>query len=214
LASLLIILFDAREQNMLPLYAVGVFVSFTLSQSGMVIHWIKDRKREGFVPTRAWRFKLGMNAFGALCTLCRRHRADGDENYRGRMARDRRHPVLIAMFLRIHSHYKGVARSLSLDGITPSPPRTHNLLRNHTPLIVLMNSLNRSSLQALEYALQISDNVRAVAISVEPPQIEALRKKWAQWNLGEVPLDIIDSPYREDQRTPRALSTRTRHRRS
>lgn len=197
LASLLIILFDAREQNMLPLYAVGVFVSFTLSQSGMVIHWMKDRKREGFVPTRAWRFKLGMNAFGALCTFVVGIVLMVTKFAEGAWLVIVAIPVLIAMFLRINSHYKGVARSLSLDGITPSPPRTHNLLRNHTPLIVLMNSLNRSSLQALEYALQISDNVRAVAISVEPPQIEALRKKWAQWNLGEVPLDIIDSPYRE-----------------
>lgn len=196
-ASVLIIIFDAREHNLLPLYAVGVFVSFTLSQSGMVVHWLRDRKREGFVPTRSWRFKLGMNAFGACCTFIVGVILIVTKFAEGAWLVMVAIPLLIAMFLKIHNHYIEVARSLSLDGLTPTPPRTRNLLRNHAPLVVLMNSLNRSSLQALEYALQISDNVRAVAIAVEPAQIEILRKKWAQWNLKEVPLDVIDSPYRQ-----------------
>ncbi|MBK9123268.1 MAG: APC family permease [Chloroflexi bacterium] len=197
LASLLIVIFDAREHSLLPLYAVGVFISFTLSQSGMVIHWLRDRSREGFVPTGSWRFKLGMNAFGAVCTFVVGIILMVTKFAEGAWLVMVAIPLLIAMFLKIHSHYGEVAHSLSLDGLSPTPPRVRNLLRNHAPMIVLMNSLNRSSLQALEYALQISDNVRALAIAVEPAQIEVLRKKWTQWNLDEVPLDIIESPFRQ-----------------
>jgi hypothetical protein len=105
-------------------------------------------------------------------------------------------PITMWMFLKINVHYQNVAKSLTLDGLVPTAPRVGRLERNHTPLVVLMNSLNRSSLQALEYAMQISDNVRALAIAVEPQQMDILRAKWRKWNLNSVPLDVIESPYR------------------
>ncbi|MBK8137490.1 MAG: APC family permease [Chloroflexi bacterium] len=197
LASVLIFIFDAREHNLLPLYAVGVFISFTLSQSGMVIHWLNDRKKPHFVMTGNWRFKLGMNALGAVLTFVVGIVLMVTKFTEGAWLVIVAIPILIAGFLKIHQHYIDVAKSLTLDGLVPTPPRVARLERNHAPLIVLMNSLNRCSLQALEYGMQISDNVRAVAISVEPAQIDILRTKWRQWHLTSVPLDVIPSPYRE-----------------
>lgn len=195
-AAVLIVIFDAREHNLLPLYAVGVFISFTLSQSGMVIHWLSERKKPNFTPTRAWRFKLGMNAFGALLTFAVGIILMATKFVEGAWIVIVAIPILMAMFLKIHRHYVDVAKSLTLDGLVPTAPRVERLERNHAPMIVLMNSLNRCSLQALEYAMQISDNVRAVAISVEPQQIDLLRTKWRKWNLTSVPLDVIPSPFR------------------
>jgi len=196
-ACVLIALFNAREHNLLPLYAVGVFISFTLSQSGMVIHWLKERKFEGFKATNSWRFKLGMNAFGAFLTLTVGLVLMVTKFTEGAWLVIVAIPILIWMMAKIHNHYKEVAHSLSLDGLVPTVPRTSRLTdRNHAPLVVMMNSLNRSSLQALDYALQMSDNVRALAIAVEPEQVEVLRKRWSGWLLDSIPLDIIESPFR------------------
>lgn len=196
-ASVLIFIFDAREHNLLPLYAVGVFISFTLSQSGMVVHWLRDRQKPGFVATRSWSFKLGMNAFGATLTFAVGIVLMVTKFVEGAWIVMVAIPILMAGFLKIHRHYVDVANSLTLDGLAPTAPRVARLERNHAPMIVLMNSLNRCSLQALEYAMQVSDNVRAVAISVEPQQIDILRTKWRKWQLNSVPLDVIPSPYRE-----------------
>ncbi|MCU0463250.1 MAG: APC family permease [Anaerolineae bacterium] len=197
-ACVMIALFDAREHNLLPLYAVGVFIGFTLSQSGMVIHWLKERKSEGFVPTNLWRFKLGMNAFGALCTLAVGIVLMVTKFTEGAWMVIVAIPAVVGVMLVIHNHYNEVAKSLTLDGLVPTGPRTARLKdRNHVPMVVMMNSLNRSSIQALDYALQISDNVRALAIAIEPDQIDALRKRWSDWKLDSIPLDIIESPFRD-----------------
>lgn len=197
-ACVMIALFDAREHNLLPLYAVGVFIGFTLSQSGMVIHWLKERKTEGFVPTNLWRFKLGMNAFGALCTLAVGIVLMVTKFTEGAWMVIVAIPAVVGVMLVIHNHYNEVAKSLTLDGLVPTEPRTGRLEdRNHAPMVVMMNSLNRSSIQALDYALQISDNVRALAIAVEPDQIDALRQRWSHWKLDSIPLDIIESPFRD-----------------
>lgn len=197
LAGVLIALFDAREHNLLPLYAVGVFISFTLSQGGMVVHWLNERKLEDFKPTRIWRFKLGMNAFGAFLTFVVGLVLMVTKFTEGAWLVIAAIPVIIALMVKVHRHYNEVAHSLSLDGLVPTAPRTARLTdRNHAPLVVMMNSLNRCSIQALDYALQVSDNVRALAIAVEPEQVEVLRKRWSGWQLDSIPLDIIESPFR------------------
>jgi hypothetical protein len=108
-------------------------------------------------------------------------------------------PVLIGVFIHIHRHYEQVAASLTLDGIEPGPIAERYGMytdRNHLRVVVLMNSLNRCSLQALEYALRMSDNVRVCSIEVEPEATERLMKRWQQWNL-KIPVDVLESPYRE-----------------
>lgn len=197
LASLLVIVFGAREQHMLPLYAVGVFMSFTLSQSGMVVHWLKEQRKPAFRPTTSWRFHLFLNGFGAFCTFIVFLILLVTKFVEGAWLVAVAIPLLVWMFLAIHRHYANVAHSLSLDGITPFPlsSRTYKA-HNNVPVTVLLNSLNRASLQALEYAIRISDDVRAVTIEAEPGGTDRLRARWEEWSL-DIPLDIIESPYRE-----------------
>ncbi len=196
-ASILIILFDAREHNLLPLYAVGVFISFTLSQSGMVRHWLRERRHEGFKPNPLWYFHIGMNGFGALCTFIVMIVLMVTKFTEGAWLVIVTIPFLIAIFLRIHSHYGQVAHSLSLDGLRPGPIVDEHPDRSEAPVVVLMNSLNRCSLQSLEYAMRISKNVRVCAIATEESVIERLKYNWTRWHLEHIPLDIVESPYRE-----------------
>lgn len=197
IASLLIVIFDAREHNLLPLYAVGVFLGFTLSQSGMVIHWLKERSQPNFKPTMKWRFHIAINGFGAFCTAVVLLILLVTKFVEGAWMVAFAIPAIIYVFVRIHEHYGEVAHSLSLDGIEPFPLNPHTYLSSsEMPIIVLLNSLNRASLQALEYADRISDNVRACAIEVEPEATERLIQRWKEWKIG-IPLDIVESPYRE-----------------
>ncbi len=197
IAGILIILFDAREHNLLPLYAVGVFLSFTLSQSGMVIHWLKDRHKPNFKPSFSWRFHMFMNGFGALCTFIVLWILLITKFVEGAWIVALAIPLVIVMFMKIHQHYNGVAASLTLDGIKPyklSPNIVPS--RNQYPVVVLVNSLNRASLQAIEFAIRLSDNVRVCSIEVEESSTEVLKKRWKQWQIA-VPLDIVESAYRE-----------------
>lgn len=197
MASILIILFDAREHNLLPLYAVGVFISFTLSQTGMVIHWLKERAKPNFKMNAGWYFKIILNGFGAICTFIVMMILIVTKFVEGAWIVMVAIPTLIYMFTRIHSHYTEVAASLTLDGITPEQIIRASDVRSDTPMVVLMNSLNRSSLQALEFALSSSQNVRVCAITVDPDTILRLEQRWKEWDLHQVPLDIVESPYRE-----------------
>jgi len=197
IAGILVIIFDAREHNLLPLYAVGVFISFTLSQSGMVIHWLKERKHEGFKPTKTWYFHLALNSFGAFCTLIVGIVLLVTKFTEGAWLVMVSIPVLISMFLAIHNHYNEVAKSLTLDGIKRGRFVPPNIKRNHIPMVVLMNSLNRCSLQALEYALSVSDTVRVCVVSVDPSDIERLRQKFREVHMDDTLIDVVESPYRE-----------------
>lgn len=196
-SSILIILFDAREHRLLPLYAVGVFISFTLSQSGMVRHWLKERAKPDFKMTSGWYFKLGMNAFGAVATFVVGMILMVTKFAEGAWIVIVTIPLLMFLFTRIHKHYETVAKSLTLDGLTPGPLKRVTSHVVNQPVVVLMNSLNRCSLQALEYALTLSDNVRVCTIGVDDETVDRLRDRWQEWDLGYIPLDIVSSPYRE-----------------
>ena len=165
----------------------------------MVVHWMKLRHSPGFKANGSWRFKIGMNAFGAVCTFVVMLILMVTKFVEGAWLVILAIPLLIILFFRIRKHYGHVAASLTLDGLKPGPisDRYKEFSdRNHTRLVVLMNSLNRCSLQALEYALRLSDNVRVCTIEVDPMSIERLQERWKQWQI-KVPLDIVQSPYRE-----------------
>jgi amino acid transporter len=196
LASVLIILFDAREHNLLPLYAVGVFVGFTLSQSGMVVKWLREREKAGFKPTRGWRFRIGINAFGAICTFVVMLILMVTKFSEGAWLIIVAIPIVMYIFTRIHRHYEEVAASLTLDGIRPGPIYDTHADHTDLPVVVLMNSLNRCSLQALECALRFSTNVRVCSVETDPAATEKLKERWEQWQLQHIPLDVVSSPYR------------------
>lgn len=196
LAIGLIALFNAREHNLLPLYAVGVFLSFTLSQSGMVIHWLKERHKDGFQLNNGWRARIFLNGFGACCTFVVLIILVVTKFTEGAWIVTVAIPLVIGMFLIIHNHYNQVAKSLTLDGLT-SDRVAHEFPgpKSHVPMVVLMNSLNRCSLQALEYALRYSDRVRICAVDTFPGAIETLQAKLDALEI-KVPLVKIESPYR------------------
>jgi amino acid transporter len=197
LASILVLLFDANEHHLLPLYAIGVFLSFTLSQSGMVVHWLRVRHKPDFKPTTGWVLKLAINAVGAVATFIVLLILLVTRFTEGGWLVVVAIPVFIAIMLGIHRHYAEVAESLTLQDIQPYPlsASTHPS-QTMIPVVVLIGGLNRASLQAIEYAIRFSDNVRVCHIETDTETTERLKERWSKWSM-DIPLDILSSPYRE-----------------
>jgi amino acid transporter len=183
LAALLIVVFDAREQAMLPLYAIGVFISFTLSQGGMVEHWRRFREP-------GWRRSIAINAIGATLTAIVFVVIIITRFERGAWAVLVAIPILVLVFQAIHHHYRAVARQLSLEGATQVEP-----VRRHTAL-VLVPGMHRGVIPALEFAKSLApDNTTALYVDLDSEAAAKVRAKWNQWG-GDVPLEILASPYR------------------
>jgi amino acid transporter len=181
-ASLLIIAFNATVTLLIPLYAVGVFTSFTISQAGMVRRWWRLRED-------GWRRGLTINTVGAITTLVVLGIIIFEKFAFGAWIVLVLIPIIIVMFLAIHKHYVATARQLSLEGLSPPPP-----LRN--TVIVPVSTLHRGTINALKYAEAIAPgNVTAVHISLDPQQTRRVQEYWPKWG-GDVPLVILDSPYR------------------
>ncbi|MFL5807705.1 MAG: APC family permease [Roseiflexaceae bacterium] len=183
LSALLVIAFGAKEQALLPLYAVGVFMSFTLSQFGMVM-----RGRRLRLPGW-WRSAL-VSSGGAIVTGIVLLVIAGTRFFEGAWAVIVLIPILVLILLTIHSHYLNVARQLSLADAPP--PRA---VRRHT-VVVLISGVHRGVIPALQYALSIApDNVTAVYVDLDVETTKKLRAKWELWGSG-IPLDVLPSPYR------------------
>jgi len=183
IASILVVAFHAREQALLPLYAVGVFISFTISQTGMVRRWWQLR-------TPGWRRSALINGAGAVMTGIVMLVLAITKFREGAWAVLLLIPLMVTVLLNIHQHYQAVARQLSLaDAPRPSPVRRHTAL-------VLISGVHRGMLPALQYALSIApDNVTAVYVDLDPENTEKIRRKWNEWGCG-IPLVILPSPYR------------------
>ena len=184
MAALLLVIFGGETHALIPLYAVGVFISFTLSQSGMVRHWWTDR-------VRGWRHKLAINGLGALATGVVTIVIAATKFTHGAWIVVLVIPALVATFLAMHRHYEDVAEQLSLEGL-PGPPELR-----HTVLVVV-GDLHRGVVRAVQYAKTLaapSVAVRAVFVETDPAKTAKLEEKWARWGLG-VPLVILNSPYR------------------
>jgi len=182
-AALLVIAFGAKEQALLPLYAVGVFISFTLSQLGMV-------QRHRRMRPAGWRQSAVISAFGATITGIVMLILAVTKFREGAWGVITLIPVLVLILRAIHAHYIAVARQLSL---TDAPPPTP--VRRHTAL-VLIPGIHRGVIPALQYALSLApDNVTAVYVDMESEATEKLKAKWQQWGSG-VPLVVLPSPYR------------------
>lgn len=188
-AGFLIILFRGETSAAIPLYAVGVFTSFTLSQGGMVVHWIKDR-------SQGWRASALMNGLGALATAVVLGVIITTKFLLGAWVVVVAIPLMVNLFLAIHRHYRYVAARLSLQGVKPKkyPPRAKVEVVTH-PVVVLVGQLNRGTLEALDYARLIGDEVVAVHVDIGLSDREKLL---TQWNLLEpdITLEILESPYR------------------
>lgn len=199
MASLLILVFQANVTKIIPLYAIGVFLSFTLSQAGMAKRWWKSgrlKKDEELVETgstirfdKAWKFKMIINGFGAICTFIVMIIFAVTKFKDGAWIVVVIIPVLIITFLAIHHHYKKVAAKLTLEKYT-------NTIRvNKHRILVLIAGVHRGSLAALAYARSLGPDVTAIHVSTDPVESDKLREKWALYGEG-IRLVILNSPYR------------------
>ena len=180
-AVVLLIVFGGDTHALIPLYAVGVFLSFTLSQSGMVRRWL-TRKEEG------WQWRVWLNGIGALVTGIVMLTIAVTKFALGAWIVVVLLPTLVGVFLLIHRHYEEVARQLSTEAMEAPPPLTNTVL-------VLVGDLHRGVVRALQYAQSLSPNAKAVFIEVDPERTRRLEEKWGKWGMG-VPLIVLASPYR------------------
>jgi len=182
-SALLVIAFGAKEQQLLHLYAVGVFLSFTLSQFGMVQRWRRLR-------TPGWQRNAAINFIGALVTGTVLVVIATTKFLEGAWAVLLLIPIMVVVFRSIHTHYMAVARQLSLASAPPPVA-----VRRHTA-VVLISGVHRGVVPAVQYALSIApDNVTAVYVDMDAEVTEKLKEKWKQWGSG-IPLAVLPSPYR------------------
>jgi amino acid transporter len=183
-AGALLVAFGGRTNALIPLYAVGVFASFTLSQAGMVAH--HHRRRE-----RGWRRGLAINALGALGTAVVTLIVAVTKFTIGAWVPVVVVPAVIAVFLGVRRHYDRLAAELAVDADTTAPP-----VVNHT-IVVLVARVHKGVLKALAYARSLQpDHLVAVYVADEDTDPAAIQADWARLGI-EVPLEIVPSPYRE-----------------
>ena len=174
-------IFRGSTHRLLPLYAIGVFLSFSLSQAGMVLH--HKRLRE-----KGWRRGIAINGLGAVCTSIVLLILTVTKFKEGAYVVVLLIPLFVLMFQRVNSHYREIREQLSLD-------RAEGPCEVHNTVIVPVSTIHRGVVQALQYARALSDDVRAVVIDLDPEATRKLREKWSQY-CCVVPLIVLDSPYR------------------
>ena len=200
IASLLIVIFQASVTRLIPLYAIGVFLSFTLSQGGMSLRWwkighLKDgaeivERGSTLRYEKGWQHKMVINGFGAVCTFVVLIVFSVTKFSGGAWVVLILTPSLMATFWMIHRHYAKVARRLSLDHYaSPAPHVTRHRV------VMPVSGVHQGTLEGLRYARLLSHDVTVVHVSIDPVETEKLQKKWNTWGDG-VRLLILDSPYR------------------
>lgn len=200
IASILIVIFQASVTRLIPLYAIGVFLSFTLSQAGMAHRWWKIGQlkpdEEVIEPgsvlrfEKGWKYRMLVNGFGAVCTAIVMVVFAVTKFREGAWAVLILTPSLVTIFFAIHHHYKNVANNLSLDNFGAIPPH-----QTRHRIIVPISGVHQGSLAALRYARRMSDDVTAVHVAIEPAEAEKVRKKWELWGEG-TRMVMLNSPYR------------------
>ncbi|MCL4257807.1 MAG: APC family permease [Anaerolineales bacterium] len=204
-ASLLIVVFRARVSGLIPLYAIGVFLSFTLSQAGMARRWWKVSKLkpakskktkpklqlEGEVLSfdKYWLVKMVINGFGAVCTGLVMLIFAVTKFQEGAWVVLLLLPVLMAGFLAVHNHYKDLARRLTLEGYK-NPPAIRR-----QKVIMPISGVHRGTLNALRFAQSLSKDVTVLHVAVDAEAGEKVLLKWQKW-APDVNLVVLGSPYR------------------
>ncbi len=199
IACVLIIVFQASVTGLIPLYAIGVFLSFTLSQAGMARRWRKSGRvapgqeiKERGSTLRyesGWRTKMIVNGFGAVCTTVVTLVFAVTKFRDGAWVVLILIPLVVIAFSAIHRHYRRLASRLSLDDFA-EPPR----IARHR-VIMPISGVHQGTLAGLRYAMALSDDVTAIHICLDPEEAERVQHKWDLWGKG-VRLVILDSPYR------------------
>jgi amino acid transporter len=180
-AGVLIFIFKGDTHRLIPLYMIGVFLSFTLSQSGMFLRWRRLK------PPR-WRVTAAINGFGAIVTGIVLVIVGVTKGPDGAWIVMILIPAIVILFRITKSHYDDVAAQLTLRDWAPPGRRTN-------VVIVPISGMQRAVVHALRYAESISTDVRAVYVNDSPAAVTALRKDWKTWG-GSVRLVVLDSPFR------------------
>lgn len=179
----LIVVFRGDTHLLIPLFAVGAFLAFTLSQGGMVLHWLR-------VKGRSWTAKMIANGVGALATGTTLIIIAISKFREGAWITILVIPLLVILFLRIRSHYSAVSEQLTLKGLPPSlkplpPPR----------IIIPISGLHRGIFDAIAYAQSICKDITAVYVELDPGAGEKMRIQWQRW-FPDIKLAVVPSPYR------------------
>ena len=181
-ACLLLVVFQGDTHALIPLYAIGVFVSFTLSQAGMVRRWLVKKGLH-------WRKKLIVNGVGAVTTGIATVIIAATKFMQGAWIVFLLVAALIMIFRGIRRHYKAVAEQVMLTRDARPPRPRRNLI------IIPIGAVNKAVVRAVDYARSRGGEVRAVLIDVDKEETAVVEIKWAQWGCG-VPLIVLPSPYR------------------
>jgi amino acid transporter len=179
----LILFFNGETHALIPLFAIGAFLAFTLSQSGMVMHWIRERGK-------TWFLKAVANCIGALATLTTLVVVIISKFKEGAWVTILLIPLIVLGFRRIFAHYNRVREELSLKGLPPSLKPVEP-----TRVVIPISGIHRGMVGAVNFARSISENVTAVYVELEPGAGEKARVEWEAW-WPDVPMVVIPSPYR------------------
>jgi len=200
IASIIVTIFQASVTRLIPLYAIGVFMSFTLSQSGMARRWHKIGQLKPDEETQergstlrhvgSWPIKMVINAFGAVCTAVVMLVFAITKFQDGAYVVLILIPALIAIFFLIHRHYKRLAKRLSLDNTGVLPPHS-----TRHRVIMPVSGVHQGTLVALRYARRLSDDITAVHVNVDEEEADKVQAKWEMWGQG-VRMVMLNSPYR------------------
>lgn len=199
-AIALIIIAQASVNRLIPLYAVGVFFSFTLSQYGMAKRWHRcgkiaegesiDSHGQKLVYDPKWFWKMLINGAGALCSAMIALIFAVTKFTSGAWFVLILTPILVILFSSIKQHYSDVARKLSLK---KGEQRTVQIHKNH--VVLLLSGVHQSSMKAYYYAQTITDRFDVVHVAIDPEQTDKVQAGWEKWGNGS-PLTVLPSPYR------------------
>ena len=182
-AAALIWYFKGETHALIPLYAVGVFIDFTISQTGMIRHWLRER-------SAGWRRRLSINAFGAALTATVAVIVTSVKFFDGAWLVMVLIPLLVALMTFIRRQYDGQEIELQVrdEGLLPGPHREQRV-------IIPVNGINRAVVQAVNFGRALTPDLRAVYVTDDLEAADALRARWER-QLPDVPLVIVESPYR------------------
>ena len=182
LAIVLLIIFGGQTHALIPLYAVGVFISFTLSQASMVRRWLRLR-------AEGWWWRVWLNGLGALVTGGVMLTIATTKFSHGAWIVVLLIPTLVVAFVTVHRHYETVAAQLSLEEQSPTPAPLENTV------LVLVGDLHKGVVRAVQYAKTLSPNAKAVYVETDPERTRRLEERWVKYGMG-TPLIVLNSPYR------------------
>ena len=182
-AAMLMLIFGGSVAGLIPLYSIGIFLSFSISQAGMVVHWLHEREP-------GWAWKLGLNLVGAAITAVVWVVITVSKFASGAWIWFFALPVLVVGMAWVHRQYRTQEAELALPPGAEIAPARHD-----TRVVIPVNGINRAVVRAINLGRELGDDLRAVYLTDDTEAGDRLRERWER-QLPGVPLVIVESPYR------------------